>query len=76
MIYFFVDQNQILYVQIVSDLTCQFMSAVRVAEHTTTEITVNKFLKDMEDLKGILAKFGTALLNMEHVCINNNLCIK
>ncbi|GLV32078.1 uncharacterized protein CBL_11966 [Carabus blaptoides fortunei] len=60
------DQHQILYIQIVSDLTCQFLSAVRIAEHTTTEITVNKFLKDMEDLKGILAKFGTTLLNMEH----------
>lgn len=63
------DANKILYAQIVSELTCEFLSAVRIAEHTTTDITVHKFLKDLEDLKTILQTFGTALLKMEHVCI-------
>lgn len=63
----FILEKKMLYVQIVSDLTCQFLSAVRIAEHTTTEITIDKFFKDINDLKEFLKKFGSALLKMEHV---------
>lgn len=64
---FFSDETFCCYVEILSGLFCCFLRSVRVAEHTVSTAVQEKFCKMMEELKSLLSKFGTALLNKEHV---------
>lgn len=57
----------LLYTQLVSLLTCQFLSSCRIAENTVSLATVEKFVACMEEMRGAISKFATALLAMEHV---------
>lgn len=50
-------------------LMCQYLSSVRMAEHTVSTLVVDKFVSGMEELRDILGKFGSSLLLMEHVRI-------
>lgn len=43
------------------------MQTVRMAEHTVSSTVVEKFINGMDEVRDILAKFGTSLLNREHV---------
>lgn len=61
------DNIQYIYIEIVSTLICCFLSSVRMAEHTVTSTVVEKFITTMDEMRDVLAKFGTSLLNREHV---------
>ncbi|KAJ3662927.1 hypothetical protein Zmor_007241 [Zophobas morio] len=59
-------QEENIYVEILSSLTCWLLLSVRVAEHTVAENTVVKFAEGLEELKTILGQFGAKLLQREH----------
>lgn len=56
-----------MYVEILSMFICQFLSSVRMAEHSVSNTVINKFVMGMEELKGVLSKFGSSLVSMQHV---------
>lgn len=64
-----IDSGQVLYVEYIITLLCTLLSCVRMAEHTVSDIVVDKFTKIMEDIKVILEKLGALLLKMEHVSL-------
>lgn len=61
------DGNTILYIEFLSDLLCSLLSCVRMAEHSISEMVLEKFFKNLEEIQGILGKFGKYLVNIEHV---------
>lgn len=63
------DTKKTLFIEIVCTFMCQFLSSVRIVEHIVPEVTVNKFVANMNELKEILGTFGTSMIDMEHVCI-------
>lgn len=65
----FVDEHKLVYIEAIGIFLCQFLSSVRIAEHTIPDLVVNKFVKTMDELKVILSKFGNILITMEHVSI-------
>lgn len=62
--------TKVTCMETISTLLCQFLSSVRISEHTVPTLVVEKFIKCMEELRIILGQFGTALVNMEHVTIH------
>ena len=78
----------ILFLQITSELLCQFLRGTRAAEHTVPVEVVTKFNNTMKELEQLLGRLGQAILQREHVRIfiaiitkigkergNNNRCL-
>ncbi|KAG5870299.1 hypothetical protein JTB14_018096 [Gonioctena quinquepunctata] len=55
-----------IYMQILSILIGNFLSSIRVAEHTVTANVIEKTKKCLDELQEFLQKFGNYLLNREH----------
>lgn len=53
--------------EILSKLIGSVLSSVRIAEHTTSQNVVDKFVTSLNDMKTTLKHFGKTLLNREHV---------
>ncbi|RZC42407.1 uncharacterized protein BDFB_000322, partial [Asbolus verrucosus] len=60
------ENGKLVYIEILSTLTCWVLLSVRMAEHTVATSTVEKFVGGLEELRTILGKFGVALLHKEH----------
>lgn len=52
---------------VLSKFLSNFLSSIRVAEHTVTENVVKKCIKCLEDLQNSLKVFGSSLVRREHV---------
>lgn len=61
------NQVNLLYMELLGIIVCQFLSSVRMAEHIVSNLVLNKFMAGMDELQAILGKFGSSLLLMEHV---------
>ncbi|PSN53547.1 hypothetical protein C0J52_09174 [Blattella germanica] len=58
----------VLFLQMTSELLCQFLRGTRVAEHSVPEQVVSKFTDAMIELQSLLGKLGQAILQREHSC--------
>lgn len=56
-----------IYLNVLSTLLSTFLSSARVAEHTVSSNTVDKFVKCLEQLRGHLEKLGQGLLKGKKV---------
>ncbi|XP_022913504.2 uncharacterized protein [Onthophagus taurus] len=62
----YLDKLNHTYIELLSTLFCTFLSTVRITEHTTPDLVVNKFIKTMLDLKDVLQVLGNSLLDLNH----------
>ncbi|XP_025829200.1 uncharacterized protein LOC108735919 isoform X4 [Agrilus planipennis] len=60
------DFRYVLYVEIISMLTCLLLSTTRIAEHTISETIVDNFICGMKELQDIIKSFGISLVKREH----------
>ncbi|VEN44513.1 unnamed protein product, partial [Callosobruchus maculatus] len=60
------DSKFYMYVGLLSELLCTFISSIRVAEHTVSSHTMKKTVEALKKLQELLKNFAKRLLSKEH----------
>ncbi|CAH2005718.1 unnamed protein product [Acanthoscelides obtectus] len=60
------DSKFSVYLEVLTQLLCTFLSSIRVSEHTVAPNTIEKTVKSLEELQLLLGDFAKHLLNKEH----------
>lgn len=67
------DFRLLLMFDIVTYLISRFIRGTRVADHSVPDIVKDKFSSLMDNLAGLLGKFGKAVISKEHVSLYSNI---